>query len=162
MGCVQLNKWHRGAQKRLDGQAGEKAIKSVHAVGTATAGCLSEVVNAGLAKEWVVLSAEQEADSDEGLDVFACDKCGREFLDLMAAEDHERKCMIGVNQHTLKFDPTLGKAGRCNVLSKSGRPCPQPKACCPYHSDAVISHVTMHWYDMMVATGSYTWVDVQG
>merc|ERR1712196_17900 len=85
----QLNKWHRGAQKRLDGQAGEKAIQSVHAVGTAPEDCLAEVGNARLADEWVVLSAEQEADSDEGLDVFACDKCGREFLDLVAAEAHE-------------------------------------------------------------------------
>ena len=57
MGCVQLNKWHRGAQKRLDGQAGEKAIQSVHAVGTAPEDCLAEVGNARLADEWVVLSA---------------------------------------------------------------------------------------------------------
>ena len=141
---MKLSKWHRGAQKRLLGQGGEKAIQSVHINDLQDEeedeeGRGSDSGNS--TGDWVAVERETEGEqsgSDAGgVDVFACDKCGREFMDYTAAEKHERHCTVSLNQHSLRFDPTLGKSGRCNVLSKAGRPCPQPKSCCPYHSDMV-------------------------
>ena len=84
-----------------------------------------------------------------GTEVFACEKCGREFGYLHLAEKHEREC--GGWPHAV--GPATRGTARCGVLSNAGRPCSQPQATCPYHSPMVNS-----LSPLIVTTGSLEWI----